>query len=85
MFYWWGFQPNYLALGASYPSLLQDTFPPTVRGAEADRPFPGRSDVACPAIPPVSHRNHTDSVGSEVFFLLARSSNSPKAHGAKPV
>lgn len=71
MFYWWGFQPNSLALGVSYPFLLQDTFPLTARGAEADRPFRSPSDVACPAVPPVSRGNHTDSAVAETFFTLA--------------
>lgn len=80
MFYWWGFQPNSLTLGVSCPFLLQDTFPLTVRRAEADRTFPGRSDVACPAIPPVSHRNHTDSTGLEAFFSLSMLKVTAPAH-----
>lgn len=80
MFYWCGFQPNSLVLGASYPFLLQDTFSSTIRGAGADRPFPQ-------PLPSVSCRSLTEARQHwlEGLFPLKMLKEQPQSTGAKLV
>lgn len=68
MFYWWGFQPNSLAFGVSYPFLLQDTFlRPSEEQKQTDLSL---ADQMWPAQPHLSSAAGTTQIGlAQCFFF----------------